>query len=157
VLGNGGAIVITIEVNNSDALRKLGRLESEVTHMLRAPIQRSLAVLHADMATYPPVRPGQRYIRGRGPTNAAGEVLRLTSQQLGKRWTERITEGGGTITGELGNNATYGPYVQDSELQAWMHRDRWVTNEQAAEDNAGEIQGFFTDAIDEFIASAGGA
>lgn len=148
--------MIEIKVDNSDALRQLRRAESEVINMLRAPLQRSLSVLHADMASYPPTRAGQRYIRGRGPTNAASEVTRLTSQQLGKRWTERTTTGPGMIRGELGNNVTYGPYVQDSEQQAWMHRGRWQTNEDVAEENSGRIQGFFSDAIRDFIASLGG-
>lgn len=148
--------MIEIKVDNSDALRKLNRAESEIVGVLRAPMQRSLAVLHDDMATYPATRPGQRYIRGKGPINAAGEVTALTSQQLGKRWTERITTGAGVIRGELGNNTTYGPYVQDSEEQAWMHVGRWTTDQEAAEANAGRIQGFFADAIDDFIASSRG-
>ncbi len=145
--------MITVEVDNSDALRALNRASSEIVGMLRAPTQRSLAVLHSGMASYPPPRTGQRYVRGRGPTNAAGEVTRLTSQQLGKRWTERITTSSTAIRGELGNNVTYGPYVQDSEEQAWMHAGRWSTNEQVAEENTGAIQGFFTDAIQDYIAS----
>lgn len=148
--------MITIKVDNSDALRKLGRAQSEITGMLRAPMQRSLNVLWAGMAHYPPMRPDQRYVRGKGPTNKAGKVVRRTSQQLGKRWTKRIRVGGGEIRGELGNNVSYGPYVQDDEIQAWMHRGRWQTNQSVAEESAGEIQGFFTDAIQAFVASLGG-
>lgn len=134
-------VMIDIRIDDSEVVTVLGRLASN--EWLRAPMIRSLARLQNDMATYPPTRPGQRYIRGRGSTNAQGRVTRLTSQNLGKRWTSRVRATGNGLEGELGNNTSYGPFVQDSERQAWMHRGRWQTDEDAAEQNEAAIRADF--------------
>jgi len=108
---------------------------------------RGLARLQAGMAIYPPTRPGQRYVRGRGPTNAQGRVIANTSQNLGKRWTSEISESGSGITGRIGNNTTYGPFVQSAEDQAWMHQGRWQTDEEVARQNEDAIRGDFLNTI----------
>lgn len=137
--------MIEIQIDDSDVVEVLGRLASD--NWLRPPMVRGLARLQGDLATYPPTRPGQRYIRGRGPTNAQGQVTRLTSQNLGKRWTSRITEEGEGIRGEVGNNASYGPFVQSAEDQAWMHQGRWPTDEMVANRNEDAIRADFHDAV----------
>ena len=143
--------MISVNVDASDTLRILRRPSGEIVLMLRRPMTQSLGYLTEDLAHYPPTRIGQHYIRGRGPTNASGEVTQYVSEQLGKRWTESITVMAGVIMGETGNNVSYGPYVQDADEQAWMHRGRWQTNVQVAEDNTGEIEGSFADAIDAYL------
>jgi hypothetical protein len=53
------------------------------------------------------------------------------SEKLGSRWTTRAIRGQGYVGREVGNNASYAYWVQSSELQASIHRDRWQTDEMA--------------------------
>ncbi len=137
--------MIDIQIDDSEVLAVLGRLASN--NWLRPPMVRGLARLQADMAIYPPTRPGQRYIRGRGATNRQGRVIANTSQNLGKRWTSEINESGSGIEGRVGNSTSYGPFVQDSERQAWMHAGRWQTDEDVARQNEDAIRGDFMSTI----------
>jgi hypothetical protein len=111
---------------------------------LRPAMVRSVAVVEADLKKYPATRPGQRYIRGSGPTNAAGRVTRYTSETLGKRWTTKVKDVSGGLQGRIGNNASYGPFVQSDNFQAWMHRGRWTTDKEAIEKNSARIGEFFS-------------
>lgn len=138
--------MIDIQIDDREVVAMLGLLAAN--NWLRPPMVRGLARLQNDMATYPPTRPGQRYIRGRGPTNSRGQVTRMTSQNLGKRWTSEIDETGSGINGRIGNNTSYGPYVQDEENQAWMHRGRWPTDEEVARQNESAIRADFEQAIE---------
>ena len=45
---------------------KLGR--AGANQILERPMAKSLAIVEGVLKTEPPPRPGQRYIRGRGPT-----------------------------------------------------------------------------------------
>lgn len=91
-----------------------------------APMKRSLYRLQGHMGDYSRVLgpPVANYMRGRGRVNAAGVVKKLTSQNLGKRWTTEVRGDGNDIVGVAGNIVSYGPYVHDTERQAWMHRNR---------------------------------
>lgn len=137
--------MINIQVDDSEVVGILGQIAAN--NWMRPPMVRGLARLQHDMAIYPATRPGQRYIRGRGPTNSRGQVTRLTSQNLGKRWTSEINETGNGLEGQIGNNTTYGPFVQSSEQQAWMHAGRWQTDEEVARQNEAAIRGDFLNAI----------
>lgn len=137
--------MIDIQIDDREVLEMLGRISTN--NWLRPPMTRGLARLQAGMATYPPTRPGQRYIRGRGPTNRQGRVIAQTSQNLGKRWTSEINESGSGIEGQIGNNTSYGPFVQSAEDQAWMHAGRWQTDEEVAHQNEGDIRADFMGVI----------
>jgi hypothetical protein len=137
---------VSIEISGVDRLiAKLGRVEG--TRVLREPMQRAVLRLKADMQEYPEQRPGSRYVRGRGMANAAGVVEHRTSQQLGKRWTSRIAGSGAELTGKVGNNVTYAPFVQSRQFQARVHRGRWQTDVQVMERNRNAIVGDFEAAI----------
>ena len=135
-----------IEVQGiQEAILVLSRIEFD--HWIRKPMTQALGLLHNRIAKYPPPRPNQRYRRGQGPTNRAGRVTRRTSQNLGARWTERISGSGFTVRGEVGNNVTYGPYVQAANRQAWMHRGRWITDQQVIDQNEDEVRRYFEVAL----------
>lgn len=95
------------------------------------------------------------YRRGAGRVNADGRVTRLTSQNLGKRWTSDVSSSGGgawDITGTVGNVVSYGPYVHgdvtDPIPQAWMHRTRGAqTTQQVLDQEEAWIRGEFDTAI----------
>lgn len=118
------------------------------TQHLRDGMEESLAILHGDIARYPRQRSGSRYVRGRGMANSRGQVRRLTSQRLGTRWTTRVSTSGGEIKGEVGNNVTYGPYVQDAQRQARVHRGVWQTDEDVMRRREPAIRGIFERAIE---------
>lgn len=59
---------------------------------------------------------------------------------LGRHWTFEINTSATTVTGVLGNavrsrktNRAYGPYVMSPEDQAEIHRGRWPTTDDIAE------------------------
>ena len=118
---------VTIQIKGIDELiRKLGRAEG-VKH-LRPPMQRSVYRLQGRVAQYPAQKPGSRYVRGQGMANAQGVVLHKTSENLGKRWTSKVEQGAGSITGRVGNNVSYAPLVQSYRFQARIHRGLWQTD-----------------------------
>lgn len=121
--------MVEVDIRGIDALiAKFGRVQS--TAWLRPPMQRSVLRIQREMQEYPPQRPGSMYVRGRGMANAAGVVTHRTSQQLGKRWTTKIYQDGPYLTGKVGNNVTYAPFVQSRQFQARIHRGRWQTDVQ---------------------------
>lgn len=121
---------------------------------LRRPMTRSVAHLHDKIGKYPPSSiansPGNGYSwyeRGFGTRSRTGRGW-PTSETLGRRWTHEVSPDG--KTGRVGNNASYGPYVQSAERQAAFHARRgWETDEQVAAKEADTVVGFFDDEIRE--------
>jgi len=69
-----------------------------------------------------------------------------TSETLGRRWTTRIAPDGRSAT--VGNNATYAPFVQDQDEQAWFHAARgWRTIQGAVRAKAKDVRRKFQDAL----------
>jgi hypothetical protein len=120
---------MSIEIKGVDALvKKLGKVAAVKT--LEPAMQRSVMRLQRDMAEYPPQRAGSRYIRGFGM-----EGGRRTSERLGQSWTTKVTRSSRGLVGKVGNNTTYGPFVQSSRFQAWMHKGRWQTDQDVIDKN----------------------
>ncbi len=141
---------VTIDIKGVDALiAKLGKVQA--TNILRPPMQRAVLRIQRDMQEYPPQRPGSRYVRGRGMANAAGIVEHKTSQQLGKRWTTKVFQEGAYLTGKVGNNVTYAPFVQSRQFQARIHRGRWQTDAQVVNRLARTIVGDFETTISQAL------
>ena len=141
---------ISTKIEGVDAIiRKLGRVEG-VKH-LRQPMQRSVYRLQGRMAQYPAQRPGSRYVRGQGMANAQGIVTHKTSENLGKKWTSKIEQGSGSITGKVGNNASYAPLVQSYQFQARIHRGLWQTDRYVVDTEYRTIVRDFENAISEAL------
>lgn len=130
-----------------------------ITEQLKIGMTQALALLHDAIAEYPPEtqanRPpgpmvtrrwtlkdgtvktkqapaGRWYERGTGTRYMSGHVD-ATSEQLGRSWTETLNVTATEWEGVLGNKASYGPYVQDAEHQAWFHKARgWKTVQSVA-------------------------
>ena len=127
--------MIDIQLTGVDALMdKLG--VSEGGESRRRPMERSVLRLQADMAKYPRQRSGSRYRR---------------TGTLGRRWTKSVRAEYGGLTGVVGNNTSYGPYVQSAERQAWMHQGVWQTDESVAHRRRNEIVADFNRAIQEAL------
>jgi len=75
---------------------------------------------HRPMNTWYQRGYGSKWVRKDGSVKG-----RQSSEQLQQSWTARMR---GKYTGVLGNDTTYGPYVQDEKKQARFHRARgWKT------------------------------
>ena len=129
---------VQISVAGVDRLvAKLGRIDS--MRPLAPAMRRAVNRLQRDMQEYPPVRPGSRYVRGRGMADADGVVRRLTSEQLGKRWTTKVDVSAAELVGTVGNNVSYAPFVQSRQFQVRVHRGRWPTDASVMNRNAPAI------------------
>ena len=125
----------TITIKGVDELvAKLGKAAAIET--LRPPMKRAVVRLQRGMAEYPTLRAGSSYVR---------------TGTLGRRWTTRVLRSAGGLRGKVGNNTSYGPFVQSRQFQASIHRGRWQTDEQVVERNEGAIVQDFTRAIDEAL------
>ena len=122
--------MITIEIDDRQV--RFSPFISNIVPILRPPMVRSVARLISDLASYPPAPPTSRYRR---------------TGTLGRRWTSETRVTSDSLRGEIGNNTSYGPFVQSSEDQAHMHVGRWQTDQQVADDNEATIVSDFERAI----------
>jgi len=100
------------------------------------PVKRGLGKgavhLKGKIAKYPtqlsPVNPKWRYDRGIGSVYVpTGRVYR-TSETHGRKWTVRAGAGG--LEWTIGNNTSYGPFLQDKDDQTRRHKVAgWQTTE----------------------------
>jgi len=122
-------------------LRRLGNFKTEL-----APTIKDMGVhVKGKIAKYPPSSEanapagvgkswyergyGTRWLRRDGSIGG-----RKTSETLGRKWTSRTRNGG--LTAVVGNNVSYGPFVQGSEQADFHKRRGWkTTDDVAAEEN----------------------
>jgi hypothetical protein len=122
---------VTIEIRGVDALiARLGKVEG--TRILEPPMQRAVLRIQRDMQEYPQQRAGSTYRR---------------TGTLGRKWTKKVRQEGEYLTGRVGNNTSYGPFVQSRQFQARVHRGRWQTDAQVVNRNMDAIVGDFEAAI----------
>lgn len=106
------------------------------------------------IAKYPPSSEANRpndvlpwYERGYG-TRYPGGGGRKTSQTLGRKWTIAKR---GTLARVVGNNVSYGPFVQ-GERQAWFHKRRgWKTTETVAKEERKTVVEFLQKKVREIL------
>ena len=74
------------------------------------------------------------------------------SEDLGQRWTVATRDQGFTVI--VGNNASYGPFVQSHDSQSKMMKViGWKTDQQVLDENKGEVVEYIRDAIVKIINS----
>lgn len=144
-----------IFIDNLNAVRaKFAKAPAAISQELRTGMTQALALFHDAIAEYPPEseanRPpgpiitrrwtlkdgtvktkqapaGRWYERGTGTVYSSGHID-ATSEQLGRSWTTDLDVTPTTWEGVIGNDSTYGPFVQDEERQARIHKARgWQT------------------------------
>lgn len=102
------------------------------------------------IANSPGAYPKRWYERGYGPKwarKSGGVSGRKTSETLNRKWT--IGQRNGGLTQVIGNNVSYGPYVQDRKKQAKFHTARgWKTIQDVTEEEADTIVNFVKTEID---------
>jgi len=109
---------VIIQVESRQVIGYLQQAPVRINRAMRAAMEDATVLIHRQMQTYPPQRPGSTYKR----TN----TLRAS-------WFRRISGQGNEITGEVvssGNTAPYNRLVQDADRQAAVHRGRWTNTAQ---------------------------
>jgi hypothetical protein len=137
-----------------EVLRKLEKVGK--AGAFKRPMTKAVAHLHDKIAEYPPSSTANSsangyswYERGFGTRTRTGRAW-PTSETLGRRWTHEVSGDG--KKGVVGNNASYGPFVQSAERQASFHARRgWLTDEKVAEDEADKVVKFFDDEIEDLL------
>lgn len=145
----------SIEIKGVDELiRKLGRVEG--VKVLEAPMKRSVYRLQRDMADYsnsPKPASGEwaAWVHSHSPAKAAqirgaywAKVQRLgrhpgRTGTLGRKWTVKISRSVNGLTGKVGNNTEYAPFVQSDRFQARFHQKRWQTDRIVVQRNRAAI------------------
>ncbi len=126
---------ISIKIEGVDkVLRKIGTAKGVAA--LVKPMEASVLRVQQAMQTYPTQRQGSTYIR---------------TGTLGRRWVTRVTKQNDGVSGTVGNNTEYAPFVQSSVLQAAVHRGRWQTDAQVIERLRPWIVARFKRAIDQAL------
>lgn len=137
-------------------LARIGKLEGAAPAIQAAGLH-----IKGAIAEYPPASEAnspsnQRwYERGYGSRwrRKDGTIGgRATSETLGRRWTVESEANG--LRAVVGNNASYGPYVQSAERQARFHSARgWKTDAQVIEEESETVLEFVQDAVRELLES----
>ena len=98
------------------------------------------------MKKYPGQKnPDSKYVRGFGtPPNR-------TSEDLGARWTSKVTSKSNTITLIIANNASYAQWVQSRFLQAEVHKDWWQTEQDMIDELLPDLLSQFAKHLPSFI------
>lgn len=145
----------TVTIRGLDeAIRKLDAVGRP--GVFRRPMIKATAHLHSIIAVYPastvansPANGYSWYERGFGTRARTGRAW-PSSETLGRRWTHEVSADG--RRGVVGNNASYGPYVQSAEQQAAFHAARgWLTDEKVADKEAGKVESFFVDEVEDLL------
>ena len=101
-------------------------------------------------ANAPKQYPGQWYERGWGvkwALNGGGWHGRKTSENLMAKWTIDFDRGG--LRGTVGNNTSYGPYVQDEKKQASALKIiGWRTIQDVAKEELPRVTDFIQAQVD---------
>ena len=136
-------------------LHKLDNLED--LQKVRPALMAGAIHIKGKIAQYPaktiansPSNPtGRWYERGFGTRTKTGRAY-PTSETLGRKWTVANRDRG--LTKVIGNNVSYGPYVQSAEKQAKFHKQRgWKTDQQVAEEEADTVLDFVKDQVDKIL------
>lgn len=144
------------------AQQLMAKLESlDRLNAIKPAIKAATLHIKGKIAVYPPASIanspsndlGRWYQRGYGPRWKRKDGTTggsKTSETLGRRWTTDYRNGG--LTGVVGNNASYGPYVQQKEKQADFHRARgWLTDEDVIENERHTVERYILNAIDKAL------
>jgi len=133
------ADTVTVEIEGLDELiGRLGKAPTLVRKLAGDAMEKSVAVVHRKLATYPSPPPASTYRR---------------TGTLGRSITTKVERS--KFTGEVGTNLRYAPYVIGAE-QAAMHRGRWQTVTSVAEELKPQIEGFFREANEELARELAG-
>lgn len=130
---------VRIDIEGLDELlREIDRLKDDLHDILGAATDDALALLLGRMQTYPAPR---------------GSYQRTGN--LRNSWRKEAV-GSGDVLGFVVSDpgiAPYNRYVQSRASQAWMHRGRWQTAEDVAEQEEEKVTAMLRQALAAYLAS----
>ena len=147
-----------VEIKGLDQLTK--KIDSITS--LRAfdeGLRKGALLIKAKVAKYPArtsanMPNGRWYQRGYGPKwrVKSGDIHgRATSETLGRKWTV-VQQMGRALTWIVGNNVSYGRFVQSDDDQAQFHKKRgWPTIETVARLYSKQVLGFVKRNVDQAL------
>ena len=107
---------VSVKIEGVDRLvAKLGQVVS--FNLLSHPMERGLREIQAALQDYPVQRVPRTYTRTGG---------------LVRHWTIRMYATNNTLSGVVGNNIEYAPYVQNFKFQAQVHKRTWLVTDKVA-------------------------
>ena len=121
-----------------ELIAKLGKAQGNA--VLKDPMQRAVYRIEDGMKVYPPQPAGSTYRRGQDPR----------SEDLGGKWTTKVTATANGLTGKIGNNVSYAPWVQSHQFQA-RHMGYWQTDMEVIDKNRAAIVADFQQAIEKAL------
>jgi hypothetical protein len=174
---------MTIEVSLSgfdELADALGNAQELFIPLASKAMAISLEAIYEKISPYPPqpdrMRSGHlnTYVRGVGNYPASAFVqnkkepggfatkkvkvgqIRMTSQQMSKRFKESVSVNSDELEGELSNEASYWPYVigpvQGDPHQVEFHeKTGWINSDQAVIDATPQIEKAIDEAINIFL------
>ena len=170
----------TVEISTDFEKFKEGLRNAEklIQPLLTIAMGKALTAVKGEDAPYPPQPDRDRaksfntYVRGVGsyPKSAFVEApkepggykirtgvkrgqIKFTSQQMGSRFTEKVTQKENAVVGNLHNSATYSGYVigSDDEQVKFHAETGWVSTDDAIDRAMPTIEKVVDDAITTFI------
>lgn len=96
---------------------------------------------------------GRRKKRGAYTPGPHGGKVRRVSERLGSRWAIKVVTdvGNVSVTGTLGNNASYANVVQGDRQAAHHALTGWVTLDDAVDQSVEDVEAAFDEAIDQVV------
>jgi len=148
-------------------IKGLDELKAKITRMseLRAldrGLRKGAEHIAIKVSKYPPESEGNYprtvagtgtilswYERGYGTRWMGGTGGKRTSETLGRKWTVVQQMGTRALTWIVGNNVSYGKFVQDEDYQARFHKKRgWRTTQTVARSESDRVTGFVKKEVD---------
>lgn len=133
---------IKIEVKDLETVKqRMEQRGEDFKAGMTKTMDKSIKYVHSQVPAYPPPIPTQTYIR----TGTLGRSIHTQVKPQGK-----------SITGIIGTNLKYAPYVikdlsQPKPHQAKPHIGRWWTLEKVVEKQSAAIQSIFDEWIKEVL------
>ena len=148
--------IMTVEIEGLEPLlRKLDNLKdlNKIKPALKAGAVHVMGAIKPypprSIANSPSNPTGRWYERGFGTKTATGREY-PTSETLKRKWTVKSRDRG--FSQVVGNNVSYGPYVQSAEKQAKIHEQRgWKTDQQVANEEADTVLNFVKKEVDKIL------
>jgi hypothetical protein len=151
---------ITIEVKGLAELEeKLGRIGA--IRELRPAMEKTNKVIHADTQRYPP--PSHKPMRWKSRKQRLFVIIgiregrievpyrRKHSGGLAGSWVDKVSVIGSTLTGTVGSNSSYAPFVVGPKSQAEYHQGNWWTTATLLKRRKSDIEDIFASRIREVL------
>lgn len=149
---------MTVEIEGMDNIRRMIDQLKDLKPA-KAALKAGGVHIKGKIAQYPPSSeanvPNQRrwYQRGWGSKWMLRDGTvhgRKTSETLGRKWTVQTRDAGLTVV--VGNNVSYGPYVQDADHQAPFHKARgWKTAQEVVKEESPTVVKFIEDELEKAL------